>query len=261
MKSISSFLKTYLIPFLSLFLLSAPWTDVCLAENAIPQTTDQAATDDTRKVFARLDDYLKTNAIQFTTSYDAQNVSLGASRGGAHFYVERPNLLRLELSGDGFSYLMTSDGKVFTIYDEKKKRYAQRSAPDRPIEAVNLFTGLAAFQARVLQFFGLIGDVARGDSDLKVVKVGVDRIGDLACVRYDMQYTSQADSDKWTAWLREDGVPLPCKTFIRSSDEGSQQTNLYKWENAAPQSGNYIFSPPSGTTEVSISELALRPLQ
>jgi hypothetical protein len=261
MKSVSLFSKTYLIPFLSILFLSAPWTGVCLAENAAPQTTDQTAADDTREVFARLDDYLKNNAIQFTTSYDAQNVALGASRGSAHFYVERPNLLRLELSGDGFSYLMTSDGKVFTIYDEKKKKYAQRPAPDRPIEAVNLFTGLAAFQARVLQFFGLVGDVARGDSDLKVSKVGIDRVGDLACVRYEMQYTSQADSDKWTAWLREDGVPLPCKTFIRSSDEGSQQTNLYKWENAAPQSGNYIFSPPSGTTEVSISELALRPLQ
>ena len=261
MKSVSLFSKTYSILFLSLLFLCEPWVGPCFAENGVSPAANTTAAEDTREVFARLDDYLKNNAIQFTTSYDAQNIALGASRGSAHFYVERPNLLRLELSGDGFSYLMTSDGKVFTIYDEKNKKYAQRPAPDRPIEAVNLFTGLAAFQARVLQFFGLVGDVARSDSDLKVTKVGVDRIGDFACVRYDMHYTSQADSDKWTAWLREDGVPLPCKTFIRSSDEGSQQSNLYKWENAAPQSGNYIFSPPSGTTEVSISELALRPLQ
>jgi hypothetical protein len=261
MKSVNLFPKTYLILFISLLLLCAPWTGACFAEDGVPKPVDKTTADDTREVFARLDGYLKNNAIQFTTSYDAQNVSLGTSRGDAHFYVDRPNLLRLELAGDGFSYLMTSDGKVFTIYDEKKKKYAQRPATERPIEAVNLFTGLAAFQSRVLQFLGLVGDVASGDADLKVTKVGVDNVGGLACVRYDMQYTSQADSDKWTAWLRKDGVPLPCKSAIRSSDEGSQQTNLYKWESAAPQSDNYIFVPPTGATEVSISELALHPLQ
>ncbi|AGK59529.1 periplasmic protein-like protein [Hyphomicrobium denitrificans 1NES1] len=261
MKLISLFSKIHLIQFLSLLLLSAPWTAPCLAENGIPKATDQAVEDDTRKAFTHLDDYLKNNAIKFTTSYDAQSISLGTSRGAARFYVERPNLLRLELSGDGFSYLMISDGKVFTIYDEKKKKYAQRPATERPIEAVNLFTGLAAFQARVPQFFGLVGDVANGNIELKVTKVGVDRVGGLACVRYDMQYVSQADSDKWTVWLRADGVPLPCKTFIESSDEGSKQTNLYNWENKAPQSEKYVFVPPSGSTEVGISELSLRPLQ
>lgn len=261
MKSISSFSKAYLIPLIPLLFLYALCAGTCFAANGLPQAADKTAADDTRDVFARLDDYLKNNSIQFTTSYDAQNISLGSSRGTAHFYVERPNLLRIELSGDGFSYLMTSDGKVFTIYDEKKKKYAQRPATERPIEAVNLFTGLAAFQARVLQFLGVIGDVARGDSDLKVTKAGVDRIGGLSCVRYDMRYTSQADSDKWTAWLREDGVPLPCKTLIRSSDEGSQQTNGYNWEEAVPKSEKYTFTPPSGSTEVEINELALRPLQ
>lgn len=261
MKSISLFSKTYLIPFLSLLILGATWITVCLADSSTDQTTDRAVVDDGRKAFERLDGYLKNNAIQFATSYDTQNTTLGASRGNAHFYVERPNLLRIELSGDGFSYLMTSDGKDLTIYDEKKKKYAQRPAPERPIDAVNLFTGLAAFQARVLQFLNLVDDIARGDRDLKVKKVGIERIGELKCVRYDIQYASDEDSDKWTAWLREDGVPLPCKTVIRSSDEGMQQTNLYNWTNEPSQPGKYTFTPPSGSTEVGISDLGLRPLQ
>jgi hypothetical protein len=260
-KLVGSFLKTYFVPLLSIFFLSTFGAIICVAEEGAPQTTGQAAADDPQKVFAKLDNYLKTNAIEFTTSYDAQNVSIGASRGQAHFYIEHPNLLRIELSGNGFSYLMISDGKLLTIYDEKAKRYAQRPASERPIEAVNLFTGLAAFQARVLQFLGVAGDVARGNNGVKVTKVGVDRIGGLACVRYAIQYTSEADSDKWTAWLREDGVPLPCKTFIRSSDEGSQQTNLYNWGKAVSQSANYVFAPPAGSTKVSISDLDLRPLQ
>lgn len=241
-----------------IFLFVVPSTCECLADDGLAAHT---ATNNPREVFGRLDSYLKNNAIDFTTSYKSQNVSLGSSQGEGHFYVTRPNLLRIEITGADFSYLMTSDGKVFTIYDEKKKKYAQRPATERPIEAVNLFTGLAAFQARVLQFLGLVGDIANGDSDLIVKKAGVEHVGGLQCVRYDIQRTSTADSDKWTAWLREDGVPLPCKTLIRSSDEGMQQTNLYNWEKTISRSANYVFTPPAGSTEVGISELALRPLQ
>jgi hypothetical protein len=240
------------------FLSSASIAIECFAEYA---NANETAAPDAREVFSRLDEYLKNNALRFTTSYKAENIALGSSQGAAHFYVARPNLLRIELAGAGFSYVMTSDGKIFTIYDEKSRKYAQRPATERPIEAVNLFTGLAAFQARVLQFLGLVDDIAGGDSDLVVTKAGVDRVGDLECVRYDIQYSSRADSDKWTAWLRQDGVPLPCKTSIQSSDEGNQQTNLYVWDSKAVQSGMYSFVPPSGSTEVSISDLALRPLQ
>lgn len=241
-----------------IFLFVAPWTCECLAAGG---TADLAATSNAREVFSRLDNYLKNNAIDFTTSYKAQNVSLGSSQGAGHFYVTHPNLLRIELTGADFSYLMTSDGKVFTIYDKKKKKYAQRPATERPIESVNLFTGLAAFQARVLQFLGLVGDISSGDSDFMVKQAGVERIGGLQCVRYDIQRTSTADSDQWTAWLRQDGVPLPCKTVIRSSDEGMQQTNLYDWKKTVPQPAIYVFTPPEGSTKVGISELALRPLQ
>jgi hypothetical protein len=261
MKAISLFSKKYLIPFLSLLLLGGPWTAACLAESSPPQATDRAAGGEIREVFAHLDDYLRNNAIQFTTTYDAKNLSLGASRGTARFYIERPNLLHIDLSGNGFSYVMTSDGKVLTIYDEKTKKYAQRPATERPIEAVNLFTGLAAFQARVPEFFGLSSRLASGGPDLNVEKVGVERVGALKCVRYNARYSDRAGSDEWTIWLREDGVPLPCKTIVRNSDEGSQQTNLYNWESQPPEAAKYSFVPPSGSTEVGISELGLRPIQ
>lgn len=261
MKTISLFSTTCSLSFLFSLFLGAPWTAVSFAEDGVPQGAEQTTTDDARQTFARLEDYLKSNSIQFTTSYDAQNLSLGASRGSARFFIERPNLLRVELSGSGFSYLMTSDGKTFTIYDELKKKYTQQPATKTPVEAMNLFTGLAALQARVLQFFAIITDIASGDSDLKVKKAGIERIGGLNCVRYDIQYTSGEDTDKWVAWLRADGVPLPCKSFIKSPDEGSQQTNLYNWEDKLSRSEKFNFTPPSGSKEVGISDLDLRPFQ
>jgi hypothetical protein len=259
MKSVSLGSKTHPLPFFTaFFILALSCGDVCVAQNATPQPAQKA---NAQEIFQRLDDYLKNNAIQFSTTYSAQNVALGSSRGIAHFFVERPNLLHIEFSGSGFSYLMTSDGKILTIYDEKTRKYAQRSAPAKPIEAVNLFTGLAAFQARVLQFLGLIGDVASGDTDLTVTKAGIERVGDLNCTRYEIRYTNGVDSDKWTAWLREDGVPLPCKSFIKSSDEGSQQTNLYNWSDKLSRTEAYSFTPPSGSREVDLSNLELRPMQ
>jgi hypothetical protein len=259
MKSVSLCPKTHSLPLLTtFFILALSCGDVCLAQNAAPQP---AQNEDTQEVFKRLDDYIKNNAIQFSTTYSAQNVALGSSRGIAHFFVERPNLLHIEFSGSGFSYLMTSDGKILTIYDAKTRKYAQRSAPAKPIEAVNLFTGLAAFQARVLQFLGLVGDVASGDTDLTVNKAGIERVGGLNCTRYEIRYANGVDSDKWTAWLREDGVPLPCKSFIKSADEGSEQTNLYNWSDKLSRAQAYSFKPPSGSTEVSLSDLELRPMQ
>ncbi|MBA2124770.1 hypothetical protein DLM45_00830 [Hyphomicrobium methylovorum] len=261
MKILSLFPKTHLIPFLFFLALGPFFAGSSLAENSASQITDETDANDPRNVFSRLDEYLRNNTISFVTSYDAKNMSLGASRGRAQFYVGRPNLLRIELTGSGFSYLMTSDGKDFTIYDGKTNKYAQRPATERPIDALNIFTGLAALQARVLQFIGLVGNISRGDSDVKVTKAGVDRIGDQTCVRYDIRYESQTDSDIWTAWLRKDGVPLPCKTVIRSPDEGSHQTNLYTWQNENSEPQSYVFAPPKGSKKVDISDLGLRPVQ
>jgi hypothetical protein len=261
MKTISLFSTTCSLSFLFSLFLGAPWTAVSFAEDRVPQGVEQTTTDDARQTFGRLEGYLKNNALQFTTSYDAQNVSLGTSRGSARFFIERPNLLRVEFSGSGFDYLMTSDGKTLTIYDQIRKKYAQRPATETPLAAMNLFTGLAALQARVLQFLGVVTDIASGDSDLQVKKAGVERIGGLNCVRYDIRYTSGEDTDQWAAWLRADGEPLPCKSFVRSPDEGSQQTNLYNWEDKISRSEKFNFAPPSGSKKVDISDLDLRPLQ
>jgi hypothetical protein len=245
---------TFLLPF-CVFPLA-----ICVAQSAMPQSAgQQTKADDTRATFKRLNDHLRSSEFQFQTSYDSRNTSLGASRGSAKFFVARPNLLRVELSGNGFSYLIVSDGKLFTIYDEKKRKYAQLPAPEKPIQAVNLFTGLAVFEAQVLRFLGTVGDVANGDPSVRIYEGGSELIHDTQCSRYSIGYASDRDSDKWDVWLKTNGVPLPCKTVVSNQDKGNEQTNLYDWTNGGSNPDAFTFNPPAGSTKVGAGDLDMRP--
>lgn len=137
-------------------------------------------------------------------------MSLGQSHGAANFFIGRPNLLRVKLSGSDFSYLIVSDGKVLTIYDGKKRKYTRHGAPEKPIQAANLFTGLAVFESQVLRFFGVVDDLANGNLSAKINLSGTERIG-YQCDRYIIEYTAGTISDEWEVWLQQKNIPLPCR--------------------------------------------------
>jgi hypothetical protein len=221
----------------------------------------QAGPDNAHIAFQKLDNYLKNNSLEFQTSYDARNAILGNSRGTAHFFIERPNLLRIDLAGAGFSYLLISDGSVFTIYDQRKRKYAQVPARKTPLEAMNLFTGLTAFQAQVLRFLGVVGDVADKDKDIQITSNGPLNIQGRQCDRFRIVYTQGVSPDKWEIWLQQGDVPLACKTVVTSVDEGNVQTNTYVWKtNPVVSPSMFVFTPPSGSKKVDLGDLDLRPL-
>jgi hypothetical protein len=221
----------------------------------------QAGPSEAHIAFQKLDHYLRNNPLEFQTSYDARNATLGNSRGTAHFFIERPNLLRIEFAGAGFSYLLVSDGSIFTIYDRKKRKYAQVPARKTPLEAMNLFTGLTAFQAQVLRFLGVVGDVADKDKDIQITANGPRNIQGRQCDRFRIVYTQGVSPDKWEVWLQQGDVPLACKTVVTSVDEGNVQTNTYVWKTSpVVLPSMFVFTPPSGSKKVDLGDLDLRPL-
>lgn len=228
----------------------------CLAQAAPPtnaESTPQAA-------FKALSEYLRSNPLDFQTTFNAQDASLGASRGSAHFFIERPNLLRVEVSAPAFSYLLISDGTVFTIYDRNKRKYAQTIAPSTPLGALNLFTGLSAAEAQVLRFLGVISDVASGGEGIQVSTGGSSSVGGRQCDHFKIVYTTGVLPDSWQAWLERGGVQLPCKSVITTADKSLVQTNEYNWNSSPALSPDtFVFTPPSGSQKVEISELGLRP--
>ena len=234
----------------------------CLAQAAPPASTSATSNTENapRAAFIELNKYLRSNPLDFQTTFVAQNISLGTSRGSAHFVIDRPNLLRVEVSAPDFSYLLNSDGQVFTIYDKKSKKYAQEPAPSTPLGAVNLFTGLSAFEAQVLRFLGVIHDVASGSEGIQVSTDGTGSVGGRQCDHFNIVYSIGMLPDKWEAWLEHSEPQLPCKSVITSGDGSLVQTNEYTWNSSPALSPDtFVFTPPSGSQKVDIGELDLQP--
>ena len=198
--------------------------------------------------------------MRSTSSYVSQNMSLGTSRGTAHFVIGRANLLRVEITAPNFSYLLVSDGDVLTIYNQIINKYAQVLAPHRPLGALTLFTGLTAFEAQVLRFLAVISDVASGRLGIQVSNDSPSTVAGKQCDHCVIGYSSKVFTDKWEAWLARGGVPLPCKSQITSADDWLIQTNAYVW-NPSPTlaPGAFVFTPPKGSQKVNFGELGLGP--
>jgi len=238
----------------------------CLGQVApLPKSsTPSDAASEPGAVFKRLQDYRGSNPLDFQTSFNAHDDTLGDSRGSVQFLIQRPNLFRVEISAgtaSKFSYLLISDGQVYTIYDQEKRKYAQLPAPNSPLEALNLFTGLTAAEARVLRFLGVVQDVAAGTSSVQATAAGSDPIGGRQCDHFTILDSSGSFPDRWEVWLERSEVPLPCKTVFSSTLSQNTQTNEYTWKSSPVLSpATFVFTPPNGSEKVkNASDLGLFP--
>ena len=244
----------------------------CLGQVApLPKSSAPSdAASEPQAVFKRLQDYLDSNPLDFQTSFNAHKDTLGDSRGSVHFLIQRPNLLRVEISAgtaDKFSYLLISDGRVFTIYDQEKRKYAQVPAPSSSLEALYKFAGLTAAEARVLGFLGVVHDVAAGEIGIQATAAGSGPIGGRQCDHFTVDSSrsfagAEGLTVRWEVWLESSEVPLPCKTVFSSTRSREMQTNEYSWRSTPVLSPEtFAFNPPNGSEKVDrVGDLGLYPL-
>jgi outer membrane lipoprotein-sorting protein len=245
--------------FLSL-LFAWMFTTNCVAQATPPNPGPSDVAGGSQVVFKNLSEYILGNPLEFQTSFVASNPTLGESRGTAHFLIQRPNLLRVEISAHNFNYLLISDGTVLTIYDKNKRKFAQRVAPGSSLEALNLFTGLTAFEAKVIKFFAVVHDVAAGKTDVQLAALGSSQVGGSQCDRFNIVYSTDISPDKWEAWLQRGEVPLPRRTVVSNTDSSNVQTNEWSWKlNPTFSADTFVFTPPKDSEKVDVSDLGLRP--
>jgi hypothetical protein len=228
----------------------------CLGQGA-PAGTDTAR--EPRAVFKQLQDYVRSQPIEFRTSFKAYNDTLGDSRGSAHFLVARPNLLRVEVSAGTsgkFSYLLVSDSQVYTIYNQTNRKFAQIPAPGSPIAALYKFAGLASAEARVLEFFQIVEDLAAGKEGVQATAAGSDAIGGRQCEHFTVTDSSKSFTaaaglpDKWDVWLEKSQISLPCKTVFTSPLSHGVQANEYTWGKGSVLTEAFAFNAPAGSEKV-----------
>ena len=247
---------------LLLFPLAA-WmlTSNCVAQDqteppkSAPSDLAATASSEPRAIFKRLHDYLKSNPLDFETSFDARLLGDELYRGSSHFLIRQPNLVRIESDIGNRSYLTVSDGKVMTIYNPRQRKFAQTTAPNSPAAAFGMLTGEMAVESQVLRFLGVVDDVDAGADGIKVTAAGSSTIGGRQCDRFTI---AGQMGESWEAWLEKNDVPLLCKLLNHA--EATVQTNEFKWKsNPVFSPETFVFSPPQGSTKVDVGSLGLSP--
>lgn len=214
------------------------------------------ATNEVRATFERLNNYIKSNPLDFETSFEARAGGDELYRGSIHFLLSQPNLLRAEASYGEASYLVVSDGTVMTIYSPAQKKYSQSAAPASLAQAFGYFSGEIGIDSQVLNFLGVVDVATGGSDDFKLAATGgSETIGGHQCDKFTV--TGKMGDNWWEAWLEKGETPLLCKVVYYNVD-GPTQTNEFRWKPTPVLSKDtFVFSPPAGSTKTDIGDLNL----
>ena len=225
------------------------------AEQAIPATPSTVGTNlDALRAYLR-----GKSAIEFVTTFEA---SFAASddnvRGKAHVVFRRPNMFRIEADAANNSFVLVSDGSVLTIYDARRRQYAELPARATLSDNMNLVSGLMGYEARIFDFLAALDRSSDAGSDVQVTSKGLDAVHGQQTQLFDVKATT----GNWQVWIGSNGTPLPIRLATASIDDPSKtaQTNRFEWKtDPVLASGTFVFSPPPGSKKVALDELNLAP--
>lgn len=230
-------------------LFSLTWTGGAAAQTNI-SPSDQA--DGDLSALTQMHDYFQRHpAIEFKTSFRETSDLPGMERSGtAHFFISRPDSVRVELSSAKDDYILVSDGQTLTMYRPKAKRYTRIPARDSIIGTMYLAIGLLGTQAKLIDFIWTIDYGEQVSSKA----MGAEKIGGETCNRFKVQRFEQ----QWDVWLRSGADPVPCKIVSRKLDTNDRpvQTNEFVWVDAPTLTPDlFTFVAPGDAKEVRPSEI------
>jgi hypothetical protein len=174
--------------------------------------------------------------------------------------VERPNrfAFRTQRVGEGDSgHHMVSDGKTMTVFDKKRKQYAEMAAPAK---LGGYMQPLARMGDGGLRTGILFLNILQDDPDEALLEgvtkgeyVGIEKVDGRDAHRLKFK---QERMD-WELWVAADGQPFVLKMADTSErPDGSKVTlsETYKnWKvNAEPAKDTFTFTPPEGATKAKL---------
>jgi hypothetical protein len=251
---------------LGLMLLCLPgWS----AEKAKPAAAPAAkaaapATPQPEKILQQMCDFLKS-AKQF--SYKAEVTDDRVYTGGKKLqyafdleaYVQRPDKVRINATGDLENKQFFYNGKTITLYDKSGNHYAILEAPGTIDQAM----------AKASKEYGLrvsLVDLAESNTCALMNKgvkhalyVGEGLVRGVKC----HHLAFDKNNIQWQIWIDAGGKPLIRKLLINQKrlPAASQWTAYFTEWNFSPQLADnlFVFTPPKGATKskfVSLKEMA-----
>jgi hypothetical protein len=169
-----------------------------------------------------------------------------------HQFVQRPNKLRSERSGDLVEQLFVYDGKSLTLYQPQDKVYAQVAAPGTLEEMLDF----ARTKYDVVAPFGdmlfrnayeiLMDGVTEG------IVVGKAVIEGVVCDHLAFR----AQDVDWQIWIQQGAQPLPRRIVITTLDVPNAPqfaVTVTRW-NLEPRfdAQTFTFTPQSGMKQIEL---------
>ena len=169
-----------------------------------------------------------------------------------HQFVQRPNKLRSERSGDLVEQLFVYDGKSLTLYQPQDKVYAQVAAPGTLEEMLDF----ARTKYDVVAPFGdmlfrnayeiLMDGVTEG------IVVGKAVIEGVVCDHLAFR----AQDIDWQIWIQQGAQPLPRRIVITTLDVPNAPqfaVTVTRWNlEPAFDAQTFTFTPQSGMKQIEL---------
>jgi hypothetical protein len=169
-----------------------------------------------------------------------------------HQFVQRPNKLRSERSGDLIEQVFVYDGKSLTLYQPQEKVYAQVAAPGTLEEMLDFartkYDVVAPFGDMIFKnaYDILMDGVTEG------IVVGKAVIEGVVC---DHLAFRAGDVD-WQIWTQEGAQPLPRRIVITTLDLPNAPqfaVTVTRW-NLEPtfDAQTFMFAPQAGMRQIEL---------
>ena len=242
--------------------LTAPWSRCCaiaalatLAGAAQAQSAGVAP--EAKQILKASTDFL---ASQQRFTADTRNTLEIVLKSGqkiefnstGHQFVQRPNKLRSERSGDLVEQLFVYDGKSLTLYQPQDKVYAQVAAPGTLEEMLDF----AREKHDVVAPFGDL--IFKNAYDLMMdgvtegLVVGKAVIEGVVC---DHLAFRGPDVD-WQIWIQQGAQPLPRRIVITTLDLPNAPqfaVTITKWDlNPAFDAQTFTFTPQADMKRIEL---------
>jgi hypothetical protein len=202
--------------------------------------------------------YLRTlKAFQVRASTTTEEVLADGEKvqfdAVADLLAQRPDKLRVQVTGDRQQRLYLYNGKEFTLRAQRMNYYSTVPAPPTIAELADRLEQKFGIELPFIDLF-YWGTSRSSVGDIKnAIDVGPSQVDGTTCE----QYAFRQDGLDWQIWIQQGDYPLPRKLVLTTLTNPArpQHTSVFGW-NLAPSFNEaaFTFSPPKDAQKIVFAE-------
>jgi hypothetical protein len=176
------------------------------------------------------------------------------TQGTLKIEARRPDKFRIHIDSDHRERELIYDGKSVTLFAPRVGYYASVPAPATIRATLDDAEAKYGIEIPLADLFSLGTDPTLTARIQSGFDAGPETVAGQACQHYAFR---QAEVD-WEVWIRSEGLALPCKMVITTTDDPSmpQYAATMKWEAGSPTAETFTFTPPANAHRITVAEVS-----